>query len=68
MNRPSTLCAILAFSLFPFAPAAAQSPGMDMKDMDMKMDKSHAAVAKKAAPRRIMAPARSSPSTPPGAP
>lgn len=47
MNRPSTLCAILAFSLFPFAPAAAQSPGMDMKDMDMKMDKSHAAVAKK---------------------
>lgn len=31
MNRLSAMCAVLALSLSPLAPAAAQSSGMDMK-------------------------------------
>ena len=35
MNRLSTICTVLALSLVPLAPAAAQSSGRDMKGMDM---------------------------------
>ena len=45
MRPLSTICAIWVLSLSPFAPAAAQSSGMDMKDM--KMEKGHDGMAKK---------------------
>ena len=47
MKRLSTICTVLTLSLAPLAPAVAQSSGMDMKDMDMKMDKGHEGMAKK---------------------